>query len=92
MRAGPRDTTIDRQSTEKGDEDEDRRRDWREYSRRNERNAGLVSECREVVHPGETHDLPPRVVVTQMLALVGSLGISSVPPQEPVSHGYRRSG
>ena len=53
------DPPVDRQGAEQGQGDEDERRERRQDAGREERDARLVAERREVVDPGEAHDLPP---------------------------------
>jgi hypothetical protein len=83
-----RHAAIHRQGTEEGDEHEDERRDRRERTGRERRDAGLVAEGREVVDTCQAHDPPPRLHVLLGLGLalrlvvaarVGLLGVEEPP-------------
>ncbi len=59
VRAEGGDPVVDRQRPEQREQHQHHRREWREVARSDERDAGLVAECGEVVHAREAHDLPP---------------------------------
>jgi len=59
--AAPGHLVVDRQRAEERDEDENHGGDRRHHPRREESDARLVSEGREVIDAGQPDDLPPRV-------------------------------
>ena len=59
VRAQLRHAPVHRERAEERQQHQDQRRQRREHAGRQERDAGLISERREVVHAGEAHDLPP---------------------------------
>ena len=59
VRAQRRHAPVHRQRAEERESDEDNRREWREIAGREERDARLVAQGREVVDASEAHDLPP---------------------------------
>ncbi len=59
VRAHRRDAAVHRQRAEERQQDEDERGDRRERAGGDKRDAGLIGECREVIHAGEAHDFPP---------------------------------
>ena len=54
-----RDAVVHGQGAEEREQHEDERRDRRQGAGGDERDARLIGERREIVHAGETHDLPP---------------------------------
>ena len=61
VRTGGRHPVVDGQRREQRHEYQNQGRDGRENARSEKRDAGLVTECGEVVDPGQTHHPPPRV-------------------------------
>src|SRR5918999_141326 len=77
------DTTVHRQRAKEGHEHQDQGR-HRGEGRRGERgNAGLVPEGREVIDPGQAHDLPPGALVSSLLRGVRALEIRGLVVEEP---------
>ena len=80
VRAQLRHPAIHRQGAEQGEQHENDGGDRRQEAGGEEGNAWLVAEGREVVHPGEAHDLPPRSGV--VLRRVRGSGLAQ-PFEEP---------
>src|SRR3569832_88751 len=53
---------VHRQRAEKRKQDQYESRDWRECAGSQECDAGLITECGEIIHTGEAHHLPPRML------------------------------
>src|SRR5215210_6305986 len=73
--APARDDPVHGQRPEEGEKHYEHGRDGGEDPRRREGYAGDVAERREVVHTGQTHYLPPRVLVGVALARPRALGL-----------------
>ena len=61
VRAVLGDLVVDRKRHEQRHENQDHGRDRRKEARGEKRDAGLVTEGREIIDPGQAHDLPPFV-------------------------------
>jgi hypothetical protein len=70
VRALGRDPAVDREGPEHGQQDQQDGRDRRQHPGGQGGDARLVAEGGEVVHPGQAHHLPPR-----MLVALGGLGV-----------------
>jgi hypothetical protein len=77
-----RDAAIHRQSAKQREQDEDKCGERGEHACRQERNAWLVTERREVVDAGQAHDLPPGMLVYSLRKGVWPLRLAS-PLEEP---------
>ncbi len=67
------DPAVNRQRAEKGQQNEDQRRDRGKHAGRDKGDSGLVAERREVIDARQTHHLPPRVLVMAALLFVRAL-------------------
>ena len=84
VRALLRHAAVDRQRPEEREQHQDERRHRRERPGREEGDPRLVAERREVVDAGQTHDLPPGVlVVVLLLALVRAFDRLDLSFEEP---------
>ncbi len=68
------DTVINRQRTEKREQHQYDCRDRRKCLGGEERDAGLVAESREIVDTGQTHYLPPRMLLVSYFRSVSLNG------------------
>src|SRR5215216_7954600 len=58
-----RDTPVHRERAKQREEDQNECSDWRQCACGQESDAGLVTECRKIIHTGQAHHLPPRVLL-----------------------------
>ena len=74
---------VDGEGAEQRDEDEDHRRDRRHRARREQRDAGLVAEGREVVDAGQPDDLPPGIPADHLAGVL----VHGLAAPQPLPHG-----
>ena len=82
-RAFAGDAPVDREGPEQGQQHQDERGERREDAGRQRRDPRLVAEGGEVVDPGQTHDLPPGMLVVGVVGLVRPLRLLGLILQQP---------
>ena len=89
------DAAVDGEGAEQGQQDQQDGRDRRQHPGGEGRDARLVAEGGEVVHPGQAHDLPPWLLVAPSGLLVRArqlVGLGGQARQEPVPEPGRQLG
>jgi hypothetical protein len=77
------DPPVDRQHPEQGEQHDQQGRQRRQRAGGQHRDAGQVAQGREVVHAGQAHDLPPRVLVGARLPRLGAFDLLDPVPEQP---------
>jgi hypothetical protein len=83
MRTGPGNTAIDWKCSEQRHQDKDHGRNWCERAGGNDRYPWLIPKCREIVDPGEAHDLPPGMLMPLFHALIRTFWLMGITPHQP---------